>query len=427
MFEDDEFDLDLSDPMLDISDTGYREQKVPHHTIGANNCKSFKEISSSSQMITSTAKIGSMRDFEREFHRNINSQRATSFINNDNVNSEAASVRRMFPGPAGVISKQLAIPGDKRVVPDDPDKDNVVGLELNNSSLENNIHFEACALWRKAMSEMTTILEHDQVTKYNTSWIKRQASANIVPYFLCKISKLDLSYKDPFVVLADKEGVIDGNLHRDVLDCYSKEIKEGSVILVVKAAVLKTVKAEYVSITMNNLMSIYCKSDVKHVKQVTSHDMQNIELDVERAAQKQHVSVSVKNKQDQQQQQKFPDKQNNFGFNNSANNVENATFSRSPVSNVSNSSSFIGKFNTSTATSITTSRVVNNPKSASSSKFTFKPMSKQIRPESVTSHAPSLSGMPSQPQPSQLTPAQSQQLVSSLLSDLDSSDIWADF
>ena len=176
---------------------------------------------------------------------------------------------------------------------------------------------------------------------------------------------------------------------------------------------------------MNNLMSIYCKSDVKHVKQVTSHDMQNIELDVERAAQKQHVSV--KSKQDQQQQQKVPHKQNNFGFNTLANNVENATFSRSPVSNVSNSSSFIGKFNTSTATSITTSKVVNNPKSASSSKFTFKPMSKQIRPESVTSHAPSLSGMPSNTQPSQLTPAQSQQLVSSLLSDLDSSDIWADF
>ena len=58
-------------------------------------------------------------------------------------------------------------------------------------------------------------------------------------------------------MLVDREGRVEGSMHREVLDQFGKEARLGSVLVLQRVAVLVTARREYVNITLNNLVSIY--------------------------------------------------------------------------------------------------------------------------------------------------------------------------
>ena len=237
-----------------------------------------------------------------------------------------------------------------------------------------------------------------------------------VPHFLCKILKLDLTFKDPVVVLADKSGTIDGNLHRDIPELYGKDVRVGSVILVTRVAVLKTVKAEYLNITLNNLASIYSRSDVHHVKRHSKEDFMKLENQYQRQSEmKTNDSASI------------PDGHSTRETNGPKTfqlNYNKSSVSGSPVMPVLSPSM---TRNVAGAPNVSINRGNNGLNtSTGSNKFTFKSLSRsqvsrpEVRSSDKGSQGPS-------PEAELEPPAESQHLVASLLSDLDSSDIWADF
>merc|ERR1719431_219421 len=112
-----------------------------------------------------------------------------------------------------------------------------------------------------------------------------------MPFFLCKIGRLDLTSVDPMVMLMDREGKVEGSMHRDVVEQFGKEVRVGSVLVLQSVVVLVTSRKEYVNITMNNLIAIYTKSSVKHVKRVSKEDMLLVARELDKVRQQQLKSI----------------------------------------------------------------------------------------------------------------------------------------
>merc|ERR1719186_62017 len=113
------------------------------------------------------------------------------------------------------------------------------------------------------MEELGMVAKDSLVEKFNTNWIKKKSQVGTtkkMPFFLCKIGRLDLTSVDPMVMLMDMEGKVEGSMHREVVDQFGKDIAVGTVLLLHKVAVLVTARTEYVNITINNLVAIYTKT-----------------------------------------------------------------------------------------------------------------------------------------------------------------------
>ena len=84
-------------------------------------------------------------------------------------------------------------------------------------------------------------------------------------------------------MLVDREGRVEGSMHREVLDQFGKEARLGSVLVLQRVAVLVTAaRREYVNITLNNLVSIYTKTSMKHVKRVSKEDILVVARELDR-------------------------------------------------------------------------------------------------------------------------------------------------
>ena len=89
-------------------------------------------------------------------------------------------------------------------------------------------------------------------------------------------------------MLVDREGRVEGSMHREVLDQFGKEVRLGSVLVLQRVAVLVTAaRREYVNITLNNLVSIYTKTSVKHVKRVSKEDILVVARELDRVREQQ--------------------------------------------------------------------------------------------------------------------------------------------
>jgi len=315
---------------------------------------------------------------------------------------------RLFPGPAGLMPKLS--PGVHRPVQEQE------GLEQRrvDQSEEECEGVGECVAWRKARQELGMIDKDSLVDKFNTNWIKEKSPAGTtkkMPFFLCKIGKLDLSCVDPMVMLVDVEGKVEGSMHRDVIEQFGKEVRVGSVLVLQRVAVLVTARKEYVNITLNNLVSIYTKSNVKHVKRVSMEDMVVVARELDRVRERQMRSILG----GETQQSPSPPPQS-LPPAWSSPQIRPQTTSRLPLSNLQMPPpppSQPSVFHTSPP---------QQPR-AVPTKFTFRsvPSNPALTLPSQPTHTllPPSSQLPSQ--------AQSQHLVASLLSDLDTSDIWSDF
>jgi len=261
---------------------------------------------------------------------------------------------------------------------------------------------EDCVAWKRATQELGMIDKDSLVEKFNTRWIKDKSQAGStkkMPFFLCKIGRLDLTSVDPLVMLVDREGKVEGSMHRDVVDQFGKEVRVGSVLVLQRVAVLVTARREYVNITLNNLVSIYTKTNVKHVKRVSKEDMLVVARELDRVREQQMRSILGG---DSQPSPSPPPPSLPPAW--STPQMRPLVTPRAPLSPVQRPTHNRPIFQS------------NSPHTPPSlpppppppNKFTFK------------SHPP--------PLPSQLpSQAQSQHLVASLLSDLDTSDIFSDF
>jgi len=151
-----------------------------------------------------------------------------------------------------------------------------------------------CVAWSKAMEELGMVAKDSLVEKFNTNWIKKKSQVGTtkkMPFFLCKIGRLDLTSVDPMVMLMDMQGKVEGSIHRDVVEQFGKEVRVGSVLVLQSVVVLVTSRKEYVNITMNNLIAIYTKSSVKHVKRVSKEDMLLVARELDKVRQQQLKSI----------------------------------------------------------------------------------------------------------------------------------------
>ena len=403
----------------------------------------------------------------------------------------AENLVRKFPGPAGLILPERPCrPGDKRRVPLEPSellkkkkKKPEKVREPEEFKQEKNL--AECFTWRKALEELRALGQDSEVLHFNTDWIRRQTAAGAavgfkIPFFLGKIVKMDTEHRDPRVVLLDDQGKIDGSLHRDILETYSLDIRPGTVLLVMKAAVLSTGRKTSINVTLNNLVAIY-----SHHHQVRSH--QNVSVDQMRATAVEVERERVEEEKEEEKEeervvqqsgltpvmpspcvgrtpqpsQAFTPMMRTASREGQSGGAFSPVFStvgspfspvheepqpgqRSPLvpslagniqfnSSVRPPSAFPGvslespvrprpsltpglpSLHLSTTSPTSPSQASPSPPVVEGRpKFVFKP-----RPVSTTSMASQASSLPSQPA--------SQQLVASLMSDLDTSDIWADF
>merc|ERR1712142_694225 len=101
----------------------------------------------------------------------------------------------------------------------------------------------------------------------------------------------DLTSVDPMVMLMDQEGKVEGSMHRDVVEQFGKEIRVGSVLVLQSVVVLVTARKEYVNITLNNLVAIYTKTNVKHVKRVSKEEMMVVAKELDKVREQQLKSI----------------------------------------------------------------------------------------------------------------------------------------
>ena len=202
--------------------------------------------------------------------------------------SAGPSLVRKFPGPAGLVNPaRPSRPGDKRRVPADPGEREDRQEEVQEEEEEGGDLAE-CVTWRKATEELRSLGNQQEVLRFNTGWIRGQAEGEAgrgfkVPFFLGKIVQLDTTHRDTRVVLIDVQGKIDGSIHRDVLENYGVDIRPGTVLLVMKATVLTTVRKTCINITLNNLVAIYSQQqEVLSHQQLSADQMRVTAAEVER-------------------------------------------------------------------------------------------------------------------------------------------------
>ena len=61
-----------------------------------------------------------------------------------------------------------------------------------------------------------------------------------IPIFLCAIQSLDHGSLDPSCTLVDKEGEVEGIIHREVMEQHVNTIQSGTVLLLSNVVVLLT-------------------------------------------------------------------------------------------------------------------------------------------------------------------------------------------
>lgn len=354
---------------------------------------------------------------------------------NDPTNTAGSPLVRKFPGPAGIMPKLT--PGDHN-----PVKEHQESVEINDLNTDNqNVlsdDLRHCVIWKQALSGLNKIEMDTLVEKFNCKWIKDKSksrtSSKKMPFFMCKIVKLDLDHLDPIVVLADTYGRVEGSMHRDVVEQFGKDVRLGSVLVLQGVAVLMTARTEYVNITLNNLLSIYSNSTVKHLKTASKRDLMNVATDLDKVRQKQMESIlEPVNQSIASTPQNLPP-------------AWTTPQTIRPPPSLSNIALSIRSTPQNLPPAWSTPQAVRPPPSSSNiqtpsvistiskapvpfTSMPFKPQTSQLSANPRFTFKHNLAPKPVAPKPSQTTSeaAYSQQLVNSLLSDLDTSDIWSDF
>jgi len=448
MFEDDDFDLEFGDSLLEpmtilqqsnarfkpklpssASNTGLRGSNHPYQP----PCPPTKQVlptPTTKMSITQMSAPASdfIRDFPpKEVPSSILSQTAATVTTSIPIHNFSSPLPppvaspgqrgeplvRKFPGPAGLMPRLS--PGIHKTAKDVT----VDAVEPTDNDIECDGVIN-CVAWTKAMEELGLVSKDSLVQEFNTDWIKKKSQAGTtkkMPFFMCKIVRLDLTSVDPMVTLMDQEGKVEGSMHRDVVEQFGKEIRVGCVLVLQSVVVLVTARKEYVNITLNNLVAIYTKTNVKHVKRVSKEEMMVVAKELDKVREQQLKSILGG---DFQQGPTQPPQSLSPAWSTPQSGIpmRRAIPRNAPSPQMRPITTSNASYNPMLKTP-NPSYPISSPQPLSSvptpvrSNFTFKSHKLPAPPPNTTQQIPSQ--------------AESQHLVASLMADLDTSDIFSDF
>ncbi|KAK5637928.1 hypothetical protein RI129_012223 [Pyrocoelia pectoralis] len=172
-------------------------------------------------------------------------------------------VKRKFPGPAGLLSNTLQSQSTLNEIPCSQDL------------------AEVCQAPWEQMSKDFRLLNDRGVylpDKYNIAWIKTKAKDNRLinrkaPFLTGTIHKINTKTSIVTIVLKDPTGQINGTIVNNLYENYQKHLVTGTVITLQQVGVLMTHAGNYyLTITSNNLVSIYNGHSVIRLKNYTVED-----------------------------------------------------------------------------------------------------------------------------------------------------------
>ncbi|KAL0122237.1 hypothetical protein PUN28_007170 [Cardiocondyla obscurior] len=170
---------------------------------------------------------------------------------------------RIFPGPAGLVKNDTNISAKSLL-------SNVEELEKSNATdkrIEIKSQSEKNLSEEKAWKFLLNDLPENFLQNYKISGIKDKANASYcdstkVKFMAGMLEYIDHSHEDPFVILKDSTGSIEGTIHRDIPLTYPSILEPNVVILLHDVGLLKTttyvVSNKYhILVSLVNLVAIY--------------------------------------------------------------------------------------------------------------------------------------------------------------------------
>ncbi|XP_025994599.1 uncharacterized protein LOC120359926 isoform X2 [Solenopsis invicta] len=175
---------------------------------------------------------------------------------------------RMFPGPAGLVPdvKNDNISATLSYLSSVDQLENKMATKINRR-IEIKSQDEKNLAGEKAWKLLLNDLPNNFLQDYKISVVKDKANASHcasmkVRFIAGVLEYIDHSQDDPFVVLKDTTGSIEGTIHRDILLTYPGILEPNVVIFLCNVGLLKTTtyvltNKYHILVSLVNLLAIY--------------------------------------------------------------------------------------------------------------------------------------------------------------------------
>ncbi|XP_050459659.1 uncharacterized protein LOC126855774 isoform X1 [Cataglyphis hispanica] len=207
----------------------------------------------------------------------------TESVNTVKLDKEVKLVR-IFPGPAGLVpdvkNNNIPVISHLNKVKELENKTAIKRIEIKSQD-------EKKLFGEKAWKFLFNDVSDDFFEEYRISIIKKKANANHctsmkVRFLAGILDYIDHSHDDPFIILKDSTGSIEGTIHRDILLKYPGILEPNVVILLHDVGLLKTTtyvitNKYHILVSQINLLAIY--SDKGRI--VSASHMENILSNIE--------------------------------------------------------------------------------------------------------------------------------------------------
>ncbi|XP_018373807.1 PREDICTED: uncharacterized protein LOC108768068 isoform X1 [Trachymyrmex cornetzi] len=171
---------------------------------------------------------------------------------------------RLFPGPAGLVSDvkndNISATSYLNSVEELKNKTSTKRIEIKSQD-ERNLCGEKA--WKLLLNDLPNNFLQD----YKISTVKDNANANHcdstrVKFIAGVVDYVDYSHDDPFVILKDSSGSIEGTVHRDIPSTYPGVLEPNIVIFLCDVGLLKTTtyvvtNKYHILVSLVNLLAIY--------------------------------------------------------------------------------------------------------------------------------------------------------------------------
>ncbi|XP_077299302.1 uncharacterized protein LOC143920333 [Arctopsyche grandis] len=272
MFQSDDFDdIFLDEALSTIDETEFSNHIVVENSSECSPSKTCSKIKSSISPIERYSNNPKKRRVpDDDIIINDNSYNSDM---NDSFNTSKRN-KRKFPGPAGLL------PDDSKI--NVYESKCTMSLSQCFSNSQNQLPLSIFGEGPWCLMQSECIVNKNSLEKYNIANIKTQAKYQIlidhrVPIMCGVIQNIDCSLQHPSIVIRDPSGSIQGTLHHDVWKIYNSYlVPQHSAILLKNTTVLTTgSKKNYLNITLNNIVTIYCDSESSYIQDKNKQPLQN--------------------------------------------------------------------------------------------------------------------------------------------------------
>jgi len=190
-------------------------------------------------------------------------EKSHNFMTNVRLNKEVKLIR-IFPGPAGLVSDlkndNISAASYLSSVKEFENKKSTKHIEIKSQD-EKNLCGEKA--WKLLLNDLPNNFLQD----YKISTVKDKANASHcdsmkVKFIAGVLDYVDHSHDDPFVILKDSTGSIEGTIHRDIPLTYPGILEPNVVIFLCDVGLLKTTtyvitNKYHILVSLVNLLAIY--------------------------------------------------------------------------------------------------------------------------------------------------------------------------